>query len=428
MFSRVHTVRCLCLAAWLLAPGSGWATETPAEAKEEVKEEEDTARPLSPDQVDVGDLWRIVRDKPPSESPDAATGGNERRRFVFMAPAIGYRPSHGFTAGVAADVAFYLGDPRTTRLSSMATGLRVSTKQQVLGNIRFAAFSNRDAWLFQGDDRLWWTSQDTYGLGGDTPSADVENVKYDQFRFFQTAYRGVARGLFLGIGLNISDHVDVRPGSGAPTDGEESAYVTYSRQYGFQVERQTSSGPSIALTFDTRDSQVNAQRGTLASVSYRTFFDGFLGGDSNWHEVYLDARTYKAIDKGARHRLAFWFLADLVAYGTAPYFDLPSTGTPERSARGYAEGRYRGDHMVYGEVEYRGALTASGLLGIVAFLNTTTIDNVAAGEKLFKSYAPGGGVGFRVLLNKRSRSNLCADYGWGKDGSRGFYLYIQGAF
>jgi hypothetical protein len=33
-----------------------------------------------------------------------------------------------------------------------------------------------------------------------------------------------------------------------------------------------------------------------------------------------------------------------------------------------------------------------------------------------------------VLLNKKSRTNLCTDYGWGKQGSRGLYLAIQEAF
>ena len=79
-------------------------------------------------------------------------------------------------------------------------------------------------------------------------------------------------------------------------------------------------------------------------------------------------------------------------------------------------------------MEYRGTLTSNGLLGVVAFLNTTTVDNLATGEKLFDSMAPGAGFGFRVLLNKRSRTNLCTDWGWGKDGSHGFYLAIQEAF
>ena len=121
-------------------------------------------------------------------------------------------------------------------------------------------------------------------------------------------------------------------------------------------------------------------------------------------------------------------MGDFVTGGTAPYLDLPATAGNDRSARGYGEGRYRGEHLLYGEVEYRGALTTSGLFGFVAFLNTTTVDNRETGEKLFDSVAPGAGLGLRVLLNKRSRTNLCTDYGWGKQGSRGFYLGIQEAF
>ena len=75
-------------------------------------------------------------------------------------------------------------------------------------------------------------------------------------------------------------------------------------------------------------------------------------------------------------------MSDLVTNGTAPYFDLPTTGGDGHSARGYSEGRYRGNHLAYGEVEYRGTLTSNGLLGMVAFVNTTTIDNAVAGQKL----------------------------------------------
>jgi hypothetical protein len=83
---------------------------------------------------------------------------------------------------------------------------------------------------------------------------------------------------------------------------------------------------------------------------------------------------------------------------------------------------------VYGEVEYRETLTRSGLVGFVTFLNTTTIDSQTTGERLFDTFAPGAGFGLRFLLNKKSRTNLCADYGWGKQGSRGLYLAIQEAF
>jgi hypothetical protein len=378
-------------------------------------------------QMDVGDLWRMLRHKDAPAGDAPAEDGREE--FVFFAPSIGSKPSTGFSGGVASTVAFFLGDPATTHISTLIGGVRVSTKKQALGNVRFSTFSNNDRWFFQGDNRLSWSSYDTYGLGGNTPAASAENVKYNFFYFYGTAYHNVGPGLFAGLGLNVSHHRNVRPGTDARFVWDKSAYVTYSRSHGFDLDGQTSGGTNAGLIFDSRDNAINPQNGTLASASYRTFFDGFLGGDSTWQELYLDARTYKKLTKDARHKLAFWFLGDLVTGGTAPFMDLPATASGnERSARGYGEGRYRGQHLLYGEVEYRGAITSSGLLGFVAFLNTTTIDNTEAGEKLFESFAPGAGFGFRILLSKRSRTNLCTDFGWGKNGSRGFYLAIQDAF
>jgi hypothetical protein len=404
-----RSVLYLCLAATLVARSPVWADEGAAEAAEPSRE------------IDVGDLWHAVRHK---DAPDDDT----HKRFLVFAPSIGSKPSTSLNGGFSSNVAFFLGDPGTTHISSLSGGLKVSEKAQTLAGIKFAAFSKNDRWFFQGDDRLQWTSQNTYGLGGSTLPTDAENVKYDLFRFFGTAYRNVKPGLFIGAGLNVSDHTNVRPGTGSTAAWDESAYVTYNQKHGFGVDRQTSGGTNVGLLFDTRDNAINAQRGAFASASYRTYFDGFLGGDSTWQELYLDARTYKKLTKDARHKLAFWFLGDLVTGGTAPYLDLPATASQDRSARGYGEGRYRGEHLLYGEVEYRGSIIRSDLLGFVAFLNMTTVDNSETGQKLFDTFAPGAGFGFRFLLNKRSRTNLCTDYGWGKAGSRGFYLAIQEAF
>ena len=81
-----------------------------------------------------------------------------------------------------------------------------------------------------------------------------------------------------------------------------------------------------------------------------------------------------------------------------------------------------------GEIEYRATLTRNQLLGMVVFLNTTTLTNRQDGEDLFDSLATGGGAGLRLLINKRSRTNLCFDVGVGKQGSKGVYLAIQEAF
>jgi hypothetical protein len=410
--------RALCLSVGFIVVGRGAAV---------AQDRPDTAAaeaPRAAEQVatlDVGDLWRMARHK---DAQDDDAG----KRFFVLSPSIGSKPSTGFNAGFSGNVAFFEGDPKTTHISSLSGGLKISQKHQTLSGVRLATFTKDDRWFIQSDNRLSWTSQNTYGLGGSTPTADVENVKYDFFRFFESAYRNVKPGLFVGVGLDVSDHSGVRPGTDALPSWDEEPYEAYNQQHGFAANRQTSSGTSAGLLFDTRDNPINAYRGVLASASYRTFFAGFMGGDSTWQELYLDVRTYRKLSSDARHRLAFWFLGDFVTGGTAPYFDLPATAAQDRSARGYAEGRYRGDHLMYGEVEYRGTLTNNGLVGMVLFLNTTTVDDLAAKQKLFDSFAPGAGFGFRFLLNKRSRTNLCTDWGWGKDGSSGFYLAIQEAF
>jgi outer membrane protein assembly factor BamA len=232
----------------------------------------------------------------------------------------------------------------------------------------------------------------------------------------------------VGGGLNLSNHTKIRAGRTGEAAWEASEFVDYSGANGFSTQHQRSAGVNASLRLDTRDNGINAERGWLGSATYRTFFQGFLGGDSTWQELAVDVRTYKTLNRSKRQTLAFWFQSDMVTGGRAPFLDLPTTGADGRSGRGYSEGRYRGERLVYGEAEYRGTLTANGLVGFVAFANTLTIGDTTGNSRLFDTFAPAGGLGARVLLNKRSKTNLCVDYGWGKNGSRGFYLSIQEAF
>ena len=417
---------CLSLALFAAVPAALRAQDAPDVA---AKADPSAFQPS----LDAGDLWHVLRHgraDPLAGDPGASLPTPSRDHFFVVAPTIASKPSTGLSAGLNSNLAFFSGDETDTHISSVSGGLRVSQKQQVLSGIRFSIFTPDDHWFLSGDNRLSWTSQNTYGLGADTLAvgAGTENVKFNAFKLYETAYRGIGKHLFAGIGLNVSTHSNIRPGDGVLTTFDESAYAAYNERHGFNDQRQTSSGASAGLLFDTRDNGINAQRGWLASAAVRTFFSGFLGGDSTWQQVTVDVRTYRKLTQDGRQKLAFWVMSDNVVSGTAPYLDLPATGSDGRSARGYSDGRYRGEHLAYGEMEYRATLTRSGLLGMVLFANTTSVDSADAGKKLFDDFAPAAGFGFRVLLNKHSRTNLTADYGWGKDGSRGLYLGIQEAF
>ena len=416
---RAHPLSIVCLWAGLagLAP-------LPVEAQDAA---DDAATVQPGPTLDVADLWHRFRRKDEPAQADADTQADPQRRFLVVVPAIGARPSTGVTLGLNGNVAFFRGDAESTHISSMVGGFRVSQKKQVLSNVRFNVFTEDDRWFLQGDNRLNWTSLNTYQLGSDSGAAGAANLKFNFFRFNETAYRTVKPGLFIGVGLNVNVRSNIRAGDNE-TGFDRSAYLAYTQQHGFALDKQVSTGTNLGLLFDTRDNGINATRGWLASASYRTFFKGFVGGDATWQELSLDVRTYRPLTASGAHRLAFWVMSDLVTGGVAPYLDLPTTGGDARSGRGYTEGRYRGERLMYGEVEYRGALMRNGLLGFVAFVNASTIASTEMGSHLFEAYAPAAGIGLRVLLNKRSRTNLTSDWAWGKEGSHGFYLGIQEAF
>ena len=416
------TLRGAILAALLVAPSGAFA-QTP------------TAAP----QVDVIDVWRMLRD----QQPKPATGQEAQERMVAAMPIVGWNPTFGFTVGAAAQIAFVAGDPASTRISSSVSSLSYSTKNDLLLNVRFGLHTNQNRWFVEGDNRVYLSGQSVYGLGADTPSSSAIDADYTWVRIHDRAYRRVRGPLYVGAGLLFDSHSNVEPGDDAGEAWTASPYVTYSSQHGLPVDSQQSGGFSANLLVDKRVGEIDPRRGWMAQGWYRVSFDGFFGGDSDWQLAHVEARTYLPLGPQpranesspggsvpAKHRLALWTFADITTKGAAPYFDLPETVSDVygRSARGYQQGRYRGERLAYGEVEYRGMLTRNGLLGLVAFVNATTVTNLDAGEKLFDSYAPAGGAGLRVLFNKRSRTNLCVDFAFGKDGAKGLYFALQDAF
>jgi outer membrane protein assembly factor BamA len=308
--------------------------------------------------------------------------------------------------------------------------LIVTTKKQLLVNGKFDVSTSGNTWVLHGDNRIYFTSQDTYGLGTSTTPEDQINAKYTFLRFYETGYRRVYKRLYLGGGLLYNIHNDVKGGEGSEAAWPESPYVAYSKARGFPLDSQTSAGFSASALVDTRDSAINPSGGFYAATEFQVFFEGFLGGTSAWQQLNVDTRTYLRLSADARHRLGVWAFGNFVTGGEAPYFDLPATSmdTYGRSGRGYIQGRFRGQRLAYGELEYRWMMKRNGLLGLVAFLNTETLSNEDTGEKLFDSFATGFGVGLRLMMNKRSKTNLAFDVGRGNDAKGRIYFAIQEAF
>lgn len=375
--------------------------------------------------TDIRDLIRMLRKKPPEEAIK-----DDRRVAFTVVPVIGAKPTTGFRAGVGANIEFALGDLTTTRISVLNAAAAISSRGQFGAGSALQLYGRDNGWKFDGRNGFNVKRNGNVVLGTGAAPGSAPEIDYDSVRLFNTYLFRVWRQLYAGAGLYYARQAGIERESEDADAWDSSPFVTYSTEHAFSLSTQTAAGPGIVVLFDNRDNPNDAFRGWYFTSEYRLSFEDFLGGDSTWGNLYADLRTYTALSHDRRHRMAFWAFGDFVTSGTAPYLSLPMTGgDPQgRSARGYAEGRFRGEQLLYGEAEYRTTVTRNGFLGVVTFLNVTTASNEQTDEKLFESGAVGGGFGFRFLLHNRSRTNVSLDFGWGRQGSFGVYVGLADAF
>ena len=390
----------------------------------------------------IGVIGKLFNKEGPARSDILIPGVNN----VSILPIIGYGPANGFVLGAAVSATNLLGDKKNTQLSSALLSISLTTKKQILLCARSDIYLPGNSWYIPGDVRLLFFAQPTYGLGiyglgaplnfnvdGTDVSTPVlqQPMRYNYIRFYETAMKEIFPYWYAGIGVNIDNHFDIDDQSlklDTPNVNITSHYF-YSTKYGFNPLHYSTNGLLFKITEDSRDNPINSYKGIYASLGFRVN-EKIFGGSQNSTMLYAEWRNYIPLQKNKPGMvLAFWTWGQFVTGGNVPYLALPSIGwdTYGRSGRGYVQGRFRGTNMVYGESEFRMPISRNGLFGAVAFLNATTASNPVTGQDLFNTLAPGYGLGLRIKMNMKDRTNICIDYGRGQ-GSHGLYFNIQETF
>jgi Omp85 superfamily domain len=394
--------------------------------------------------IDIFDIIRKWTGKPAKLSVDTPQVGVKN---LSLLPIVGYSPANGFVVGAAVSVTKLLGNPKTTQLSSALLNASFTTKKQILLNLRFDVFLKENKWAVSGDNRLLFFAQPTYGLGiyglqgqaytfglngSSVARTDSEQpMRFNYIRLYETVSRRIIGKWYAGMGLMIDYDFNIKDQAlklDTPNQYLTSHYV-YSKAYGFDTAHYSVNGLSFQIIHDSRDNPVNAYSGNYLNLAFRVNEVAF-GSTQNSTMFYYEWRNYISVSKRIpRNVIAFWFWGVLVTSGSVPYLALPSItwDTYNRSGRGYIQGRFRGENMIYEEAEFRYRITTDGLLGGVLFTNFTTASNPLTGEKVFDSVAPGYGFGLRIKMNKKDRTNIAIDYGIG-DGFTGIYFNIREAF
>jgi hypothetical protein len=403
------------------------------------------------------DLMTLISSKEKRQSRENAQP-QKGKMIIFVVPAIGSNPSLGTFFGVAATGAMYLGNPETTNISSLSNSILITTKNQLLFNLKGTIMSTDNKWEFLLDTRYLIFSEATYGLGSDnlqpvksgwnfggieTSGIDgAQPMSFDHFRMHFTSMREIKENMYAGIGYHLDYHYHI---SDQMLDTiSDPAVITshyaYSDYYGFPTNRYTTSGLSFNIAIDSRDHTVSPYVGEFLQLAYR-FNTTWLGSADNSQTLYLEARKYLPIPgriRNPKHLIGIWGIAYATVQGNLPYLDLPASSYDMRGriGRGYVAGRFRGPDWVTVEAEYRFPITRNGLIGGVVFGSATTTSRQGytyAGTtferlKLFEAIRPACGFGGRVQLDKSGRLNVAVDMAWGQDGSKGFYFNIGETF
>lgn len=367
-----------------------------------------------------------------------------KKPTIILIPVIASSPATGFQLGAAGQGAWYNGLPEETRISQASANVTVTAKSQVLITMKSTVMSNQDKWIWTGDWRYYFYSQSTYGLGTNSPDSasldygvnvggvDTESnpgeqpMEFRWLRLHETALRQIRKNLFAGVGYHLDMYQNIKDKNLDLANNKLTDHYIYSLQRSFNPEKYSVSGLSVNVVYDSRDNQINPYKGIYASGSYKLNSTA-LGSTRDSEFAWLEFRAYKGLSaKKPRHLLAFWAFANSLVGGTAPYLTLPAANYDmrNRSARAYVQGRFRGEEMVYSELEYRFPISrCTGVLGGVVFVNGITTSNREPGAqvRVFDFIKAGYGFGLRIAADKLSRTNIAIDVGFGEK-SMGIYF------
>jgi hypothetical protein len=345
----------------------------------------------------------------------------EKMQFSAL-PAAGYAMHTGWGALVTANLAFYANKEKSAdrKISSLSTGLTYTQFKQIMVPLQGNIWTTGNKYNFIIDWRYIKYPSKVYGLGSGAPSIGEYMVDYKGLKLHQTVLRSIAKNWYAGAGFYYDKQWNIKeldPPVGVVTDFQKYGYESSS----------IASGPVFKLLYDSRLNTINPQGGAQMNMTYRPTMKMF-GSNTNWKSLQLEFRKYIRFPSNSKNILALWNHNWFTMGGKPPFLMLPSTGWDDtyNTGRGYIQGRYRDRNMVYVESEYRFQVTQNGLIGGVVFLNGQSYSSSSL--KGYKGMIPGYGFGLRIKINKYSGANVCIDYGFGRDGSRGFAVNLGELF
>lgn len=362
-----------------------------------------------------------------------------KNSFFLVMPIIGSQPATGFSYGFVSQYTFK-GKREEDKYSSINMGATYTEKKQLLLSAKNSMMLKDNKIFLSGDWRFYIFSQANYGLGTDIiPRHSEEDIfdlndlkepmDYNYLKFHQTASWEVKKNYYVGAGVDLDWYTTITDENLDVANGQFTNHYNYSKKYDFDANEYFVNGLSLNLMYDSRDNQINPNHGMFANINYR--FNPALSKNQYASNVlFVEYRYFMPLSKlNKQHVFSIWTTGQFVTSGTVPYLNLPSIGWDQRSrsGKGYTQGLFRGQKLMYFETEYRFPILCSNLISGTVFGNFTSSSDTDRDIKLFQYIQPAMGVGLRILIDKATRTNLVLNYALGRH-SKAFYLNAGESF
>jgi len=331
----------------------------------------------------------------------------------FLLPLLYYTPDTRWAAGIAG-VYYFRVQPKqdhekVTRVSyAQFLADYTQNKQKDVWGV-WNIFTRDEKFLFKGEVRYRDFPDRFYGIGNNTSKNNEERYTYNQVSIKSLALKKIRPSLFVGVDY----HFESEYGFQYTPDGElEQGTVTgYNGGIG--------SALGFVGIYDSRDNAINARTGKLIEVS-TYLYTPVLGSNfsfTNINGIYQHYWSFKR-----NHALALQTKVRLT-YGEVPFLDMSVAGGDDM-LRGYPKNRFRDNHFIGSQLEYR--FTLFWRIGMVSFIGIGDVFN-SVSDITTSTLKYSIGSGLRFVVNPAERLNIRFDYAIGREGGY-FYFSVAEAF
>jgi len=341
----------------------------------------------------------------------------EKSTKLIILPIFYYTPETKLTGGVGGIITFRSGESGVkSRPSSFYFAAIYTQLKQFQLELIPEIYLQNEEYFVAGKFLLQKFPNKFYGIGNATPDPETEEekeaVNYTprSFSLEISALRKLFpnRKIYVGLKYQFENYKLLKIGR------------LLSESDAVGSRGGTMSGLGFLIHWDTRDNIFSPLSGNY--WQFQTVINGsYAGSDYHYTFVKADLRKYFPLFSG--HVLAIQGMGQWVTGDNAPFHKLAKLGGQD-IMRGYYSGRYRDKMMVALQAEYR--LPVWRWFGAVGFAGLGDVADKFGNLRL-GDFKYSVGAGLRFMLDKKDRTQLRFDFGWGK-GTSGMYFTAGEAF